>query len=123
MVVEFNRGIGKVELVKELIGLAASDGHFHGAELGWIMVFSVTIGLDPKKIQKEIEGSHEIDWNEATESMKNFAGSISQQYKQIGNAVPCNLGKELGYSIIKFLNKVYSKSNKSESSISLAKAI
>ena len=53
----------------------------------------------------------------------NFAGSISQQYKQIGNAVPCNLGKELGYSIIKFLNKVYSKSNKSESSISLAKAI
>lgn len=52
-----------------------------------------------------------------------FAGSVSQQYKQIGNAVPCNLGKELGYSIIKFLNKVYSKSNKSDSSISLAKAI
>ena len=52
-----------------------------------------------------------------------FAGSISQQYKQIGNAVPCNLGKELGYSIIKFLNEVYSKSNKSEASISLAKAI
>ena len=51
----------------------------------------------------------------------NFAGSISQQYKQIGNAVPCNLGKELGFSIIKFLNKVYSKSNKSESSISFAK--
>lgn len=36
-----------------------------------------------------------------------FAGSISQQYKQIGNAVPCNLGEEIGYSIIKFLNKVY----------------
>ena len=53
----------------------------------------------------------------------NFAGSISQQYKQIGNAVPCNLGKELGYSIVKFLNKIYSNSNKSESSISLAKAI
>jgi DNA (cytosine-5)-methyltransferase 1 len=39
-----------------------------------------------------------------------FAGSISQQYKQIGNAVPCNLGKEVGYSIIKFLN-TYSKQN------------
>lgn len=52
-----------------------------------------------------------------------FAGSISQKYKQIGNAVPCNLGKELGYSIIKFLNKVYLKSNKSDASISLAKAI
>lgn len=52
-----------------------------------------------------------------------FSGSVSQQYKQIGNAVPCNLGKELGYSIIKFLNRVYLKSNKSDSSISLAKAI
>lgn len=33
-----------------------------------------------------------------------FEGSISQQYKQIGNAVPVNLAKEIGYSIIKFLN-------------------
>lgn len=37
-----------------------------------------------------------------------FAGSVSQQYKQIGNAVPVNLGKEIGYSIVKFLNKVNS---------------
>lgn len=36
-----------------------------------------------------------------------FMGSISQQYKQIGNAVPCNLGEEIGYSIIKFLNEYY----------------
>lgn len=36
-----------------------------------------------------------------------FMGSISQQYKQIGNAVPCNLGKEIGFSIIKFLNAYY----------------
>jgi len=52
-----------------------------------------------------------------------FVGSVSQQYKQIGNAVPCNLGQEIGYSIINFLNKYYSKSNKSEASISLAKAL
>ena len=37
-----------------------------------------------------------------------FEGSISQQYKQIGNAVPCNLGQEIGFSIIKFLNEYYS---------------
>lgn len=37
-----------------------------------------------------------------------FSGSVSQQYKQIGNAVPCNLGQEIGYSIIKFLNTYYS---------------
>lgn len=40
-----------------------------------------------------------------------FSGSIAQQYKQIGNAVPVNLGEELGYSIIKFLNRFYSERN------------
>lgn len=40
-----------------------------------------------------------------------FAGSLAQQYKQIGNAVPVSLGKEVGYSIIKFLNNYYSLSN------------
>ena len=52
-----------------------------------------------------------------------FAGSVSQQYKQIGNAVPCNLGQEIGYSIVSFLNNYYGKLNKSESSISSAKAM
>lgn len=41
-----------------------------------------------------------------------FAGSISQQYKQIGNAVPVNLAKEIGYSIVNFLNNVYESSEK-----------
>jgi len=36
-----------------------------------------------------------------------FEGSMAQQYKQIGNAVPVNLGCEVGYSIIKFLNSYY----------------
>jgi len=40
----------------------------------------------------------------------NFEGSVAQQYKQIGNAVPINLGREVGYSIIKFLNSYYSLS-------------
>lgn len=40
-----------------------------------------------------------------------FAGSVSQQYKQIGNAVPVNLGKEIGYSVIKFLNAYYKSLN------------
>ncbi len=37
-----------------------------------------------------------------------FAGSVSQQYRQIGNAVPVNFAKEVGYAIIKFLNHIYS---------------
>lgn len=36
-----------------------------------------------------------------------FEGSMAHQYKQIGNAVPVNLGKEVGYSIVKFLNSYY----------------
>lgn len=39
-----------------------------------------------------------------------FEGSQAQQYKQIGNAVPVNLGREVGYSIVKFLNECYSSS-------------
>lgn len=41
-----------------------------------------------------------------------FAGSVSQQYKQIGNAVPVNLAKEIGYSVIKVLNEYYLKKRK-----------
>lgn len=36
-----------------------------------------------------------------------FEGAVSQQYKQIGNAVPVNLAKEVGYSIVAFLNEYY----------------
>ena len=36
-----------------------------------------------------------------------FAGSLAQQYKQIGNAVPVNLGQEVGFSIVTFLNEYY----------------
>ena len=38
-----------------------------------------------------------------------FAGSINEQYKQIGNAVPVNLGNAIGKSIIAFLKKVEKK--------------
>lgn len=40
-----------------------------------------------------------------------FSGSIAQQYKQIGNAVPVNLAREVGYSIVRFLNSFYNLSN------------
>ncbi len=52
-----------------------------------------------------------------------FMGSVSQQYKQIGNAVPCNLGQEIGYSIISFLNKYYLNLKRSEVLISSASAV
>lgn len=39
-----------------------------------------------------------------------FSGSTAQQYKQIGNAVPVNLGQEVGFSVVKLLNEYYSLS-------------
>lgn len=35
-----------------------------------------------------------------------FAGSVSSQYKQIGNAVPVNLGYAVGRALIRLLNKL-----------------
>ena len=40
-----------------------------------------------------------------------FMGTITNQYKQIGNAVPVNLAKEIGYSLVKFLNEYYHNSS------------
>jgi len=37
-----------------------------------------------------------------------FEGSQSQQYKQIGNAVPVNLAEEIGHTLVKLLNDIYS---------------
>lgn len=38
-----------------------------------------------------------------------FSGPMAQQYKQIGNAIPVNLAKEVGFSIVAFLNDYYSR--------------
>lgn len=35
-----------------------------------------------------------------------FYGSMGQQYKQIGNAVPVEMAKAIGLSIIDLLNKI-----------------
>lgn len=41
-----------------------------------------------------------------------FEGPITQQYKQIGNAVPVNLAYEVGVSVVRFLNAVERSINK-----------
>jgi DNA (cytosine-5)-methyltransferase 1 len=38
-----------------------------------------------------------------------FSGSLSSQYKQIGNAVPVNLAFAMGKSLIALLNSIESK--------------
>lgn len=41
-----------------------------------------------------------------------FEGSMTSQYKQIGNAVPVNLAEEIGKSLVKTLNAHYSRPGK-----------
>ncbi|MGR3808190.1 DNA cytosine methyltransferase [Pasteurella testudinis] len=36
-----------------------------------------------------------------------FFGGMTSQYKQIGNAVPVNLAKYVGWSVVKYLNQFY----------------
>ncbi len=40
-----------------------------------------------------------------------FEGSMNEQYKQIGNAVPVNFAEELGYSLVHALNTMKKKSS------------
>lgn len=40
-----------------------------------------------------------------------FSGPMAQQYKQIALSFPINLGTEIGYSVVKFLNDYYNLSN------------
>lgn len=43
-----------------------------------------------------------------------FVGGMGAQYKQIGNAVPCNLAKDIGKSIIDTLNMINNKENSND---------
>lgn len=74
---------------------------------------SLTLTTSPA--QKQTERCHPIETRPLTvreyariQSFPDdweFAGSIGQQYKQIGNAVPVNLGFHIGQSLIKMLEK------------------
>lgn len=48
-----------------------------------------------------------------------FAGPVSAHYKQIGNAVPVNMAREIGFSIVKFLNLVQKHKEENELTIQL----
>ena len=61
----------KIKLIEELIGLANSDGHFHGAEFTWIVVFCRQIGLD-QDIAEELLKNHSVDMDEVNKTIKNL---------------------------------------------------
>jgi DNA (cytosine-5)-methyltransferase 1 len=81
---------------------------------------SLTLTCSPA--QKQTERCHPIETRPFTvreyariqtfPDSWDFAGSITEQYKQIGNAVPMNLAKAIGESIVKFLETCRVKKSK-----------
>ena len=69
----------KIELINFLIGVAMSDGYFHGAEANHIAMVGVLIGLDPVNIINHITTNYEIDENEMTVSMENMKEYLKSQ--------------------------------------------
>lgn len=67
----------KIKLIEELIGLANSDGHFHGAEFTWIVVFCRKIGLD-QDIAEELLKNHSVDMDEVNKVVKNLKGDSEE---------------------------------------------
>ena len=77
---------------------------------------SLTLTCSPA--QKQTERCHPVDTRPLTirEYARiqtfpddwEFCGSVSAQYKQIGNAVPVNLGYAVGRSLIRLLNDIHS---------------
>ena len=66
---------------------------------GTIEISGVISGIDVTAEEKLFQISDYI-----------IEGNFKDQWRQIGNAVPVNLGKEVGYSIVKFLNSYYNLS-------------
>lgn len=69
----------KIELINFLIGVAMSDGYFHGAEANHIAMVGVLIGLDPVNIINHIATNYEIDENEMIDSMENMKQHLKSQ--------------------------------------------
>lgn len=69
----------KIELINFLIGVAMSDGYFHGAEANHIAMLGVLIGLDPVNIINHIATNYEIDENEMIDSMENMKQHLKSQ--------------------------------------------
>ena len=69
----------KIELINFLIGVAMSDGYFHGAEANHIAMVGVLIGLDPVHIINHIASNYEIDENEMTVALENMKQYLNSQ--------------------------------------------
>ncbi len=69
----------KIELINFLIGIAMSDGYFHGAEANHIAMLGALIGLNPENLIHHITNNYEIDENEMIDSMEKMKQHLKSQ--------------------------------------------
>lgn len=104
------------DIAKEHMGKAYLAG---GGKRGYLRRMSMnepSLTLTCSPIQKQLQRCHPSEIRPFTvreyariQSFPDewiFKGSMRQQYMQIGNAVPCNLAKHIGFSVINYLNNL-----------------
>lgn len=105
-----------IDIQKEYMG---GSFHLEGGKTGMARRLSLnepSLTLTCAPAQKQTERCHPTETRPLTvreyariqtfPDEWNFAGSLSSQYKQIGNAVPVNLAYAIGRSLIRLLNDI-----------------
>lgn len=105
-----------IDVQKEYMG---GSYHLEGGKTGMARRLSLnepSLTLTCAPAQKQTERCHPTETRPLTvreyariqtfPDEWNFAGSLSSQYKQIGNAVPVNLAYAIGRSLIRLLNDI-----------------
>jgi DNA (cytosine-5)-methyltransferase 1 len=103
------------ELQKEYLGNSYNSGGGKRGILYRLSMEKPSLTLLCTPSQKQTERCHPLEERPLTlreyariqtfDDDYEFIGSINSQYKQIGNAVPVELAKQMGISIINLLNK------------------
>ncbi|MDC1218159.1 TerB family tellurite resistance protein [Flavobacteriaceae bacterium] len=62
----------KLEVIQLLIGVAASDGEFHGAEVAMIITISLNLGLNTKAISSFIIENYDVDTKQLEDGFSRF---------------------------------------------------
>lgn len=104
-----------IEKQKEYLGNSYYSGGGKRGILYRLSMEKVSLTLLCSPSQKQTERCHPLEERPLTireyariqtfEDTYKFTGSINSQYKQIGNAVPVELAKQIGYSLIELLNE------------------
>ncbi len=105
-----------IEIQKEYMG---GSFHLEGGKTGMARRLSLhepSLTLTCSPAQKQTERCHPVETRPLTvreyariqtfPDQWSFSGSLSSQYKQIGNAVPVNLAHAIGRSLIRLLNEI-----------------